>query len=172
MASDDPGVLANAALALAFFGEDIDAMIELVDRSLAVNPNFARGWHTSGVLRTWAGQPDLAIEHTEASLRLNPRGRVGMSLFVIGAAHFLSRRFDMAVPKLLLPIQEDPGFVLPYHWLAACYALMGRLSEARDVLRRLRSITPVVVTSESYLRKAEHRELLLSGLRLAEGSEE
>src|SRR3954451_11216954 len=41
---DDPGVLANAALALAYFGEDIGAMMALVDRALALNPNSARGW--------------------------------------------------------------------------------------------------------------------------------
>ena len=34
-AGDDPGVLANAALALAYFGEDIGAMMALVDRALA-----------------------------------------------------------------------------------------------------------------------------------------
>jgi TolB-like protein len=172
VAGDDPGVLVNAAFALAFFGEDIDAMIALVDRVLSLNPSFARGWQTSGVLRTWAGQTDMAIEHAETSLRLNPRGRTGVPLFVIGAAHFLSRRFDQALPKLLLPIQQDPSFLLAYYWLAACYALMGRLTEARDVLRRLRSMTSVVVTSESYLRNADHRELLLSGLRLAGVSEE
>ena len=43
---DDPGTLANAAQALAYFGEDIGAMIALVDRALAFNPNFARGWHS------------------------------------------------------------------------------------------------------------------------------
>ena len=52
-------------LALACFGEDIDAMIALVDRALAFNPSYARGWHVSGILRLWAGQPDLAIEHAE-----------------------------------------------------------------------------------------------------------
>jgi hypothetical protein len=31
-ASDDPGVLAHAAFALAFLGEDIGAQIDLVDR--------------------------------------------------------------------------------------------------------------------------------------------
>jgi hypothetical protein len=38
-------------------------MIALVDRSLALNPSFARGWYMSGTLRVWAGQPDIAIEH-------------------------------------------------------------------------------------------------------------
>ena len=67
-------------IALAYFGEDIGAMMALVDRALALNPNFARGWHISGVLRMWAGQPDIAIEHIEAALRLSPRARVGTSL--------------------------------------------------------------------------------------------
>src|ERR1700750_1438887 len=58
VASDDPGILANGAVALAAFGEDIGAMMALVDRAMALNPNFARGWHLSGALRLWAGQPD------------------------------------------------------------------------------------------------------------------
>ena len=89
MAGDDPGILANAALALAHFGEDIGAMMALVDRALALNPSFARGWHISGLLRLWAGQPDIAIEHVEASLRLSPRARIGASLTLIGVRAFL-----------------------------------------------------------------------------------
>jgi adenylate cyclase len=90
VAGDDPGILANAAQALAYFGEDIGAMMALVDRALALNPNFARGWHISGMLRVWAGQPDIAIEHLDAALRLSPRARIGMSLFTIGTAHFFA----------------------------------------------------------------------------------
>jgi adenylate cyclase len=166
-AGDDPGSLANAALAMAYFGEDIGAMIALVDRALVLNPNFARGWHISGMLRLWAGQPDIAIEHNEAALRLSPRARVGSSLSVIGQAHFFSRRFDQSVPKLLLAIQEDPTFVPPYRFLAASYAVIGQLGDAREVIERLRAITPVVISDVSFLRNPEHRELLLSGLRLA-----
>jgi hypothetical protein len=61
VAGDDAHILANAALALAYLGEDIGAMMALVDRALALNPSFARGWHLSGTLRLWAGQPDIAI---------------------------------------------------------------------------------------------------------------
>ncbi|HEX4193876.1 MAG TPA: CadC-family transcriptional regulator, partial [Stellaceae bacterium] len=128
---EDPGILANAAFALAHFGEDIGAMMALVDRALALNPNFARGWYISGALRNWAGQPDIAIEHVGAALRLSPRARIGASTFVIGVSHFFSRRFDAAVPTLLLAIQEDPSFPPPYRTLAACYAHLGRLDEAR-----------------------------------------
>jgi adenylate cyclase len=171
IAGDDPGTLANAALVLAYFGEDLGAMVALVDRALMINPSFARGWHISGTLRLWAGQPDLAIAHIEASLRLSPRARLGMSFSVIGAAHFASRRFEEAVPKLLLAIQEDPNYPPPYRSLAACYAHMGRLNDAREVVKRLRAITPVVVSSADLLRNTEHRDLYMSGLRLAAGEE-
>ncbi len=82
-------------------------------------------------------------------VRLSPRVRIGTSYLVIGAAHFASRRFGDAVPKLLLAIQEDPGFPLPYRCLAACYAHMGRLGDARAIVERLRAISPVVVPDTS-----------------------
>ena len=144
-------------------------MMALVDRALALNPSFARGWQVSGNLRLRAGQPDLALEHVEAALRLSPRARVGVSLLTMGGAHLFSRRFDEAVPKLLLAIQENPNFPEPYRYLAACYAHMGRLKDAREIIERLRAITPLVIPDASYLRNPEHRELLLSGLRLAAG---
>jgi adenylate cyclase len=169
VAGDDPGILANVAQPLAYFGEDIGAMMALVDRALALNPNYARGWNISGVLRLWAGQPDIAIEHLEASLHLSPRTRIGSSILLIGLAYFLSRRFNEAVPKLLLAIQDDPSFPQPYRYLAACYAHMGRLDDAREIVARLRAITSVVIPDASFLRNAEHRELFLSGLRLAAG---
>jgi tetratricopeptide (TPR) repeat protein len=144
-------------------------MMALVDRALALNPNYARGWHISGVLRINAGQPDIGIEHVEAALRLSPRARIGDSLMVIGQAHFLARRFGEAVPKLRLGIQENPSYPMPYRLLAACYAHMGRIDDARSVVARLRAITSVVIPDASHLRNVEHRELFLSGLRLATG---
>ena len=169
VAGDDPGVLVNAALPLAYFGEDISAMVALVDRALALNPSFAHGWFINGVLRLWAGHPDAAINHNETSLRLSPRTRVGAALCVIGGAHFFARRFDPAVPTLLLAIQEDLSYAQPYRYLAACYAHMDRLDDAREVIARLRAITPKLIPDVSYLRDAEHRELYLSGLHLAAG---
>jgi adenylate cyclase len=78
VAGDDPGILANAAFALSYFGEDIGAMMALADRALALNPNYARGWHISGNIRIYAGQQDIAIEHVEAALRLSPRARTAL----------------------------------------------------------------------------------------------
>jgi TolB-like protein/class 3 adenylate cyclase len=168
-AQDDPSILANAAHVLAYFGEDIGAMIGLVDRALALNPSFARGWYLSGVLRTYAGEHDLGIEHLVTSLRLSPRERMGQPMAAMGRAYFFKRRFDEAAAKLLMAIQDDPGFPTGYRYLAACYAHMGRLDEARAIVARLRAITPLVMSSGAQFHNPEDRELLLSGLRLAMG---
>ena len=42
------------------------------------------------------------------------------------------------------------------------YAHPGRLDEAREVVARLRTVTPVVIPNVSFLRNLERRELLLS----------
>ncbi len=87
----------------------------------------------------------------------------------MGLAYFFKRRFDEAAAKLLLAIQDHPGSPASYRFLAACYAHMGRLDEARAIVAQLRAITPLVVPSDLPLRNPEDRELFLSGLRLAAG---
>ena len=169
-AGDDPDTLARAAYMLGYSGEDFDAAIALVDRSVELNPSFARGWYYSGWLRLWAGQPDLAIDHLQTSLRLNARDpRTWHSVYSIGVGHFFARRFESAGALLLRSLQENQSWVPTYRFLASCYAHLGRLDEARELVERLRTITPVLEPSASPWRNPEHRELYLSGLRLAAG---
>jgi hypothetical protein len=49
---------------------------------------------------------------------------------------------------------------------------MGRLDEARSILKWLVALTPVVVPTASPFRRPEDGELFLSGLRLAAGERE
>ncbi len=168
LAGDDPGTLANSAMTLAFFGEDIGAMTALVDRALRLNPNYARGWHISSMLRGWSGPSNLAIEHAQIALQLSPRGGIGSPFLSIGSSHLVNRRFDEALAALLLATQDLPSdFPDPFRLLVACYAHMGRLDEAKQVLQHLRKITPLINESFAHLRDSEHRNFLLSGLRLA-----
>ena len=68
-------------------------------------------------------------------------------------------------------MQEDPSTPDVYRALATCYAHMGRIDEAREVIARLRTTTPRVIPKLSRLSNPAHRELYLSGLRLAAGEE-
>jgi hypothetical protein len=51
--------------------------------------------------------------------------------------------------------------------LASCYTHKGRLDDAREIVKRLRTITPSVMEPGTRYRNPEFRELFLSGLRLA-----
>jgi adenylate cyclase len=167
MAGDDPNVLSNAAHILGYFGEEIGVVIGLLDRALKLNPSSARGYQWSGWLRAWAGEPDLAIEHFEMSLRPNPREQQANPLMGIGVAHFFAGRLDEAKAVLLRSLQEKPNWVPTYRFLASCYVHMGRLDEAREVVRLLRTMTNVLVPSADNWRNPKQREFYLSGLRLA-----
>jgi adenylate cyclase len=46
---------------------------------------------------------------------------------------------------------------------------MGRLDEAREIIARLRVLTPHPVSTAAQLRNPADRELFLSGLRAAAG---
>jgi predicted Zn-dependent protease len=75
----------------------------------------------------------MVYNRVRASLRLSPRARVGWALLTIGAALFYIRRFDEAVQKLLVAIQEDASLPNPYRYLAACYAhMVGSTTHGRS----------------------------------------
>jgi tetratricopeptide (TPR) repeat protein len=167
VSGDDPYVLANAAWALGLFGEDIATALALIDRSLQLNPSFARGWYRSGILRQWAGQYDLAIEHCNTSIRLSPRENRSNNYLIIGISHFIARRSEKAIEMFRLSLEERSTWPSTLRFMASCLAHMGRLKEAQEVVKRLRAITPVVIPTAEHRRIPEDREYYLDGLRLA-----
>jgi adenylate cyclase len=168
-ASADAGTLGQAAYALAYLGEDIDVAMALMDQALHLNPSYADGWRWSGWLRLWAGLPDVAIDHAEKSLRLSPLQSRSGTLMAIGVAHFFARRLEQARITLLLSLQEHPDWVPTNRFLAACYAHLGQMEEAKAAIERLRTLTPSVLPTAEHWRDPEQREFYLSGLRLAMG---
>jgi TolB-like protein/tetratricopeptide (TPR) repeat protein len=167
---DDAFALASVAHVLGYFNEDIDAAIAIIDRSIALNPSCATAWRFSGFLRLFAGQTELAIQHFERSLRLSPREAQWSQLTGIAIAQFFAKRFEIAAATFLRGLQENPIYPLANRFLASCYAHMGRIDEAREVVAGLRAITPMIVPQTHWLnnfRDLSQRELFLSGLRLA-----
>ena len=169
VAGDDPYVLANSALALGLFGEDIATALGLADRSLQLNPSYARGWRVSGNLRLWAGQYDQGIEHLEKFFRLSPLENRRPIYLLIGMGHFFARRVEKAAEMLNLSLQQGSEWPPTPRFVASCLAHLGRLEEAREMVKRVRALTPVVIPNADHWRIREDRDFFLSGLRLAAG---
>jgi len=73
-AGDDADVLATAARSAVHLERDLDGAIALIERAIALNPGCARAWVASGLVRTRAGDTDLAVEHSRPRMRLDPMG--------------------------------------------------------------------------------------------------
>jgi pentatricopeptide repeat protein len=62
-------------------------------------------------------------------------------------------------------VRQVPGWPASYRFLAACYAHLGRVDEARAVIEQLRAIGAEMMPSLPFPNREMH-ELLISGLRL------
>ena len=172
-APDDPSTVTSAAGALMNTGENIETLKRLVDGALARNPSHAFAWLWSGWMRTVSGESGLAIRHFETSLRLDPRAtRKAFHLTGIGMCHFFEGRLDEACRILEISFNELPSYSLTGWFLAASYAKMGRCDAAREFAKR-QGIAPggAWLAIGRLLVNATHRDMALSGLRLAIGEE-
>jgi adenylate cyclase len=168
---DDALVLCAVSYVLGYFERDIQPALFLIDRALKLNPSFAIGWRGSGWLRLWAGEADIAIEHFERSLRLNPLHR-GTATFGIAVAHLFAQRLEMAAGMLQVCLKENPSWVPCHRLLAVCYAHLGRLEDARKLVNRLKEMTPVLIPNVEHWRLPEQQEFYVTGLRRAIGDVE
>jgi adenylate cyclase len=166
-AGDDSMALACIAHVLGYFNEDIKDALAILARSIAVNPNSFWGWRWSGFAHLYDGQPEVAIKHFETSLRLSPLGPRWPQTTGIGVGHMFCGRLETAASFLQVALQENPSYPLAHRFLAACYAHLGRMDDARQVVARLRAITPTIVPKTTNYRNPKQREIFLSGLRLA-----
>src|SRR6185312_6102955 len=120
-AGDDAGVLGPAALELLDVEGDLKGAVDLVERAIALNPGSANVWTFSGTVRLRTGEIDLAAEHYERAIRLDPIGGVGQTAsgFLAGP-RFLQGRYEEAI-MLCKRYLESADSPIPYAILAACH---------------------------------------------------
>jgi tetratricopeptide (TPR) repeat protein len=148
LGKDDAVVLTWAGHALAAVVHEFDAGQLFIDRALALNPNWARAWSSSGWLRMWTGEPDTAIQHFAQFKRLSPLDSYMYTPMSGNAfAHFFAGRYDEACAQAEQVLQEKPNFHPGLRVCAASHALAGRMERARDALSRLRQIDPTLRVS-------------------------
>jgi adenylate cyclase len=170
--NNDAFCLAVAGHIRAYLNKDLDTAAEMFDRALRLNENCAFAWGVSASTYCFLGRPDEALERLRNAWRLSPFGP--MSFFfctVAGIAELVAGRYDQAVGWLQKAKRMNARFVPCHRTLAAALALSGDIDDARAAGRDLLSIEPrfqvSVFTSWYPLRRADDRERLAAGLRLA-----
>ncbi len=171
VADEDSEVLSKSAMAMQMMGFDIDAAAELAERATALNPGSAFNWLAAGAIQLRYGDPGLALEQLETSLRLDPTSESGPLLrFNLGMAHFALRRFHEAVPFLKQAAQLAPDWPAPSAILAAVYGHLGEMPAGREAITQHRTLARIDAGEGAVFSPSSLRDLVMEGITLAENA--
>jgi TolB-like protein/class 3 adenylate cyclase len=141
---DDPEALANGAWALALLGGEHAAAMRAVERALALNPNSAHAWHTSGAVHAFANRPDAAITAVQRAMRLSPLDPLSASFYwIMGYALMQAGRYEEALEWVDRSLHDRPSNHAAIRGRVALCGYLGRLDEAREWIARLLAVNPI-----------------------------
>jgi adenylate cyclase len=120
---------AHAQLGFALMARhELDASIAAFERANALNPNFVN-WQF-GYALVCAGDPRRAIDVINAYMRLDPL-YAPFASGILGFAHYMLKEYAQALSLQRDCVSRSPKMRRGHVMLAAIYAQMGKLEEAR-----------------------------------------
>jgi tetratricopeptide (TPR) repeat protein len=141
LGKDDAFALCWAGQSLAYVVSELEDGAAFIERALALNPNLAEAWTSSGWVNIWLGAPELAIERFARVMRLSPVDAQS-ALMLAGTAHayFYAGRYEEA--RSWAELRERPEYQAGLRISAASNALAGHMEEAKKACTRLRQLNP------------------------------
>jgi adenylate cyclase len=161
---------ARAALGVVLaWKREHEASLAEIERAFALNPNYV-DWRL-GMALVLVGHSRRAVDVLEASMRLDPFYPAVVSGW-LGFAHYMLKQSTRALPALRDFVSRAPNPRAGHMWLAATYAQLGQLEEARTAAAEVLRIQPDYTISGTTMRilgfeSADDREHLVDGLRKA-----
>ena len=124
------------------------------------------------LVRTRAGDTELAIAHFENAMRLDPMGPSRpRQLMLLGVARFQKGEYREVI-ALMKEATQQTDSPTPYAFLAASYGHLGETDAAAEALARYRTLSPRLVEDfgRSLLsNEGGHAKLFVDGIAMAEG---
>jgi adenylate cyclase len=138
--------------------------------AISLNANDADAAAHMANLLIDLGRFDEALDWIKRAVRLNPL-HPAWYLYAIGEAHYGARRYEQALEPLRSAANRYPKFITPRRLLAATYAQLGRIDEARAeiavALERDPSLSLCFYRNRLRYTKADDLDHFLDGLRKA-----
>jgi adenylate cyclase len=170
--SDDSDPLAWTVLAWAnLFAHRWDEALEAADRALELSPNFVPAMGFRGGILALTGRSDPAIAAIDQAIRLSPHdGFMPIWLLSLFWVYYAEGRYDEAVKVAQRGIRVAPDNPTLRRQLAAAYAMLDRMEEARAAMGEYLRLEPnhtIADASRVPTSVPEHLERFLEGLRKA-----
>jgi TolB-like protein/class 3 adenylate cyclase len=164
--------LGGAGFAVASLLGELEQGAALIDQALALNPHASVSLVQSGFVRTWLGEPEVAIHQLQRAMRNSPVDALMFSMHTgMALAHFMAGRDDEAYAWAEKALQRNPLASPAIRIAVASAALLGRRADATKYLSLLRQLDPGLrlsnLAERIVLRRPEHFERLADGLRKA-----
>ena len=134
-------------------------------RAIEMNPNDAGSFASLGGVNLWTSNLDPAIAAYTSSMRLDPRASPDVFTH-LGTALFLKGQYDGALVHLENSAAKAPGDLFTQVMLAATYAKLDRLDDAKEAVGRVRKLHPFfkVAPYRAAFVKEEHGKSLADAL--------
>jgi len=168
----------NASLPLAYFvrglvyrerGDYVKALGE-AEMAITLDANYANGHVLTATLLYYAGRPQEGLERMKVAVQLNPHHPYNYP-FHIGQAYFVLRRFPEAIAAFKQGLATNPASERLRVWLAAAYAQVGDIEQARWEMQQVRMANPDVALAKFQqafpFKEQADLEIFLEGLRKA-----
>lgn len=139
-----------------------------MDRALSSNPSDAQGLAGRGTILLFLGRSGDAIGAFEQAYRIDPEPSA-LYRHAFSLAYYLHHRYESAIEQAELSMRRTDGVHFPRAVLAASYAQLNKLDEARMMGAELRRLDPTfdLATFGQKLRSDSDRRHLLDGLTKA-----
>ncbi len=175
IALDENDAWAHAALGFVNSHlREFDTALSCGRRAVEINPNLAFGEAVLAQIYACLGDYDNATLHADQAERLSPRDPARVLWYLARSwVAILAGRYEESVAWARKMVESYPDFMVGWRHLAADYAQLGRLDEARQALKHVLEIAPDLSVSLSLARVPyapqvrEGMERYLDGLRKA-----
>ncbi len=148
---------------------DYERALEAQEIAFSLAPNDADTLIALAFTLAFSDRSEEAVSHAEAALRLNPHAPFFYS-YHAGLAYYMNRQFEPAAAAFERARRLNPRIDEYIHWLAACYAQLGRSAQARAARDELLTRQPafsIELLLQRHRAQGEAREIIVEGHRKA-----
>jgi adenylate cyclase len=130
---DDSNALGRLVLGRVFgLRGDFESGVAECGAAASLNPNFAMAHHELGSALVWAGRYDEAIPCFERAIRLSPNDPSRWNFHLLKGVALTGRgELEAAIACFRDAARQRPAAFWPHSNMAACYAGLGRMDEAK-----------------------------------------
>jgi adenylate cyclase len=139
--NDQEPVSHMALGAVLLWRRDHEGALTESRRMMALDPNFAQGYATTGLALMYAGRAAEALEPIAMAMRLDPL-YPAIVLHFLAQANFSLGKYEIAAQQLVDRIARSPGTDASRMLLASCYGHLGRAEDARAAWVELLKVNP------------------------------